>query len=115
MLVAIMTSLNRRRREMAILRSVGARPMHVLSLIVGEAGLVTMMGIATGIVLLYGLLVLGQPLLASRFGLLIGISGLTIHEMLLMGIVCVAGVLIGVIPGIRIYRHSLADGLTVRV
>ncbi len=105
----------RGRREMAILRSVGARPMHVLSLIVGEAGLVTLMGIATGIVLLYGLLVLGQPLLASRFGLLIGISGLTTHEMLLMGIVCVAGVLIGVIPGIRIYRHSLADGLTVRV
>ena len=100
---------------MAILRSVGARPMHVLSLIVGEAGLVTLLGITTGIGLLYGLLVLGQPLIASRFGLLIGITGFSIHEMLLMGIVCVAGILIGVIPGIRIYRHSLADGMTVRV
>jgi len=115
MLVAIMTGLNERRREMAILRSVGARPLHVLSLIVGEAGLVTLMGIVTGIGLLFGLLVLGQPLIASRFGLLIGITGFSVHEMLLMGIVCVSGVLIGVIPGVRIYRHSLADGLTVRV
>lgn len=115
MLVAIMTNLNERRREMAILRSVGARPMHVLSLIVGEAGLVTLMGIATGTALLYGLLLIGQPLIASRFGLLIGITGFSVYEMLLMGIICVAGILIGVIPGARIYRHSLADGLTVRV
>jgi putative ABC transport system permease protein len=115
MLVAIMTSLNERRREMAILRSVGARPLHVLSLIVGEAGLVTLMGIATGIALLYGLLVFGQPLIAAHFGLLISISGIGADEMLLMGIVCAAGIAIGVIPGIRIYRHSLADGLTVRV
>jgi len=115
MLVAIMTSLNERRREMAILRSVGARPFYVLSLIVGEAGLVTLMGIATGIALLYGLLVMGQTMIASRFGLLIGVSGVNGHEMLLLGIVCVAGIVIGIIPGIRIYRHSLADGLAVRV
>lgn len=115
MLVAIMTSLNERRREMAILRSVGARPLHVLSLIVGEAGLVTLMGMVTGMALLYGLLLSGQPLIASRFGLLIGITGFSVHEMLLMGTVCVAGIVIGIIPGVRIYRHSLADGLTVRV
>jgi putative ABC transport system permease protein len=29
MLTAIFTSLNERRREMAILRSVGARPWHI--------------------------------------------------------------------------------------
>jgi putative ABC transport system permease protein len=115
MLVAIMTSLNERRREMAILRSVGARPMHVLSLIVGEAGLVTLMGITAGIGLLEGLLLLGQPLMADRLGLWIGITGFTVHEMLLMGIVLVAGVVTGIIPGVRIYRHSLVDGLTVRV
>ena len=31
MLIALMTSLNERRREMAILRSVGARPVHVFA------------------------------------------------------------------------------------
>ena len=75
MLVAIMTSLNERRREMAILRSVGARPLHVFSLIVGEAGFVTLVGIAVGVSALYVLLVVAQPLIASRFGLYIGITG----------------------------------------
>ena len=38
MLTAILTSLNERRREMAILRSVGAQPRHVFTLLIAEAG-----------------------------------------------------------------------------
>jgi putative ABC transport system permease protein len=49
MLIALMTSLNERRREMAILRSVGARPLHVFSLIVGESALLTLTGVTIGI------------------------------------------------------------------
>ena len=45
MLVALLTSLNERRREMAVLRSVGARPVHVFALILGEAGFLTGLGI----------------------------------------------------------------------
>jgi putative ABC transport system permease protein len=44
MLTALLTSLNERRREMAILRSVGARPGHVFALIMGEAGFLTLLG-----------------------------------------------------------------------
>ncbi|MES9994101.1 MAG: ABC transporter permease, partial [Candidatus Thiodiazotropha sp.] len=42
MLTALLMSLNERRREMAILRSVGARPGHVFALIMGEAGFLTL-------------------------------------------------------------------------
>ena len=49
MLVALLTSLSERRREMAILRSVGARPMHVFGLILGEAAFLTLSGIALGV------------------------------------------------------------------
>jgi putative ABC transport system permease protein len=115
MLTALLTSLSERRREMAILRSVGARPLHVFSLIVGEAGFVTLAGITTGIALLYGLLAASQPLIASRFGLFIGIGELSAYELALMGIVCLAGFFIGIIPGHLIYRYSLADGMTVRI
>jgi putative ABC transport system permease protein len=113
MLVAIMTSLNERRREMAILRSVGARPLHLFSLIVGEAGFVTLMGVMFGILLLYGFLMIAQPLITSRFGLFVGIAGLTTHELILMGTVCALGFIIGIIPGYRVYRYSLADGMTI--
>jgi putative ABC transport system permease protein len=61
MLIALMTSLNERRREMAILRSVGARPMHVFSLIVGESALLAFTGVAIGVGLLYGVLIVSQP------------------------------------------------------
>ncbi len=115
MLVALMTSLNERRREMAILRSVGARPLHVFALILGESALLTLAGVVLGVGLLYGFLLAGQPLILARFGLFIAIGGLSSYEFMLTGIVCLAGGLVGIIPGIRIYRYSLADGMTRRI
>jgi len=115
MLIALMTSLNERRREMAILRSVGARPLHVFSLIVGESAMLTMAGVLAGVALLYGLLFFSQSLILSRFGFFITVSGLSIYELILIGIVCLAGLIIGIIPGYRIYRYSLADGMTIRI
>jgi hypothetical protein len=32
-----------------------------------------------------------------------------------MGLVCLAGLIIGIIPGYQIYRYSLADGMTIRI
>ena len=110
MLIALMTSLNERRREMAILRSVGARPLHVFSLIVGESAMLTFLGIITGVGLLYGLLFVSQPLIVTRFGLSIAIGGLSTYELVLMGIVCLVGCLIGMIPGYQIYYRMINWG-----
>ncbi len=115
MLVALMTSLNERRREMAILRSVGARPLHVFTLILGESALLTVAGVILGVGLLYGFLLAAQPLILSKFGLFIAIGGLSLYEVMLMGIVCLAGALVGIVPGIQSYRYSLADGMTIRI
>ena len=52
--------LNERRREMAILRSVGARPTTILGLLATEAGLLTLAGVALGVALLYAALALGR-------------------------------------------------------
>ena len=51
MVTMILTTLNERRREMAILRSVGARPLTILSLLVTEAGVLTFCGVALGTIL----------------------------------------------------------------
>ena len=115
MLTALLIGLNERRREMAILRSVGARPAQVLALIIGEAAFLTAIGILLGILLLYGLLAIGQPLLESRLGLFIGIGALSSHEWLLVAVVLAAGLLVGLVPGWRAYRMSLSDGLSIRV
>ncbi|MEO1132657.1 MAG: ABC transporter permease [Cyanobacteria bacterium J06639_1] len=115
MLTALLTSLNERRREMAILRSVGARPLHIFTAIVGEAGVVTVMGVVTGIAMLYGSLFVARPIIADRLGLYLEIGGISRYEWVLIGAICVAGVGIGFIPGYRSYRYSLADGMTIRV
>lgn len=114
MLTTLMTSLNERRREMAILRSVGARPVHVFSLIIGEALVVTLLGILVGIVFLYGLVGIAQPIFMAKMGLHINLSLFSSHELFLMGIVLVAGGIAGIIPGWKIYSYSLNDGMTIK-
>ena len=61
MVTMILTTLNERRREMAILRSVGARPSTILGLLATEAGLLTLAGVALGVVLLYAALAVLRP------------------------------------------------------
>ncbi|MGD2119697.1 MAG: ABC transporter permease [Chromatiales bacterium] len=114
MLTALLTSLNERRREMAILRSVGARPAHVFALIMGEAGVLTLFGVLLGMALLYLLLFVGQPIINSQFGIFIEVGALSQYEWTLLGAVVGAGFLVGSIPSYRAYRLSLADGLSVR-
>jgi len=115
MLVALLTSLSERRREMAVLRSVGARPAHVFALILGEAAFLTLSGIVLGVAALYLGLIAGQSWLESRLGLLIGVGWPSTHELGLMLLVGTSGILIGLIPAYRIYRHSLADGMSIRI
>jgi putative ABC transport system permease protein len=115
MLTVLLTSLNERRREMAILRSLGARPSQVLGLIVGEALFLVMMGVAAGIALLYAGLWAAQPLLETRFSLFLAIGPLSAREFVLVGVIIAAGGLAGLFPGYRAYRYSVADGLTMRL
>ena len=115
MLIILMTSLNERRREMAILRSVGARPAHVFVLIMGEAVFLTALAIAIGVAMVYGLMLLLQPWLESMYGLYVVFTWPSPTELLLLALIAVCGFIVGLIPGIRIYRYSLADGMTIRV
>ena len=114
MLTTLLTSLNERRREMAIFRSVGARPVHIFSLIVGEAVCVTLFGVGFGVLLLYSMLFVAQPILLDQFGLYIQIGMLSLYELAMLGGVIIAGFLAGLIPGWRIYYYSLTDGMTIR-
>lgn len=115
MLTAILTSLNERRREMAILRSVGARPRHVFTLMVAEAGLLASAGVLLGVALCYGLLLIGRPILEAKFGIFMPLSGLTRYDIGILGAIVVAALLMGLGPAWRAYRNTLSDGLTIRV
>lgn len=115
MLSSLLTSLQERRREMAILRAMGARPRHIFVLLVSEATALTLAGIVTGVVGLYALLIVITPVVQQMYGINIELNLLTVHEWTLLALVLGAGVMIGFIPAFRAYRQSLADGMTIRI
>jgi len=115
MLTAILTSLNERRREMAILRSVGARPWHIAGLLVMEAFTLALAGIAAGLGLLYLGIALAQGTVQANYGLYLPLALPSAHEWSLLGIILGAAVLMGSIPAWRAYRQSLADGLSIHL
>ena len=115
MLSSLLTSLQERRREMAILRAMGARPRHVFSLLISEASLLTAAGIVTGVAGLYAILAIVQPIVQQHYGIHLTLSLLSPYEWMLLGFVQCAGIVIGFIPAFRAYRQSLSDGMTIRI
>ena len=111
----VMAGLNERRRELAVLRAVGAGLRHVLALLALEGAMVTVLGVVLGLVFAVLGIALLSPWLQSQFGLTLSLSEPTLNEWLLMAALLVAGWLASLLPGIRAYRLSLADGLSPRI
>lgn len=114
MLVALYSSLDARRREMAILRSVGAGPRTIVSLLVIESGLLAFLGCVIGVGLVYLGLFLGQGPIEQRFGLHLSIGAMKQAEYNYLVLILGAGILVGFVPAWKAYRTSLADGLSPR-
>ncbi|WP_299639283.1 FtsX-like permease family protein [uncultured Ruegeria sp.] len=115
MVVMLSASLDNRRREFAILRSVGATPAGVFSLILLEAVLLLSAGIVLGIIALSALTLVIDPILAANFGLRISVDLPSFREVLLIAVVFCSGLLASIIPALRVYRMTLSDGLSVRL
>jgi putative ABC transport system permease protein len=114
MMATIFSSLNERRREMAIFRAMGARPFTILSMLVLEAMVMAAIGAVLGLVLLYIGLFIGQPILDNAFGLWLPIDAPSIREVwVIVGVIC-AGAIVSLVPALRAYRMSVADGMMVK-
>ncbi|MGB0749004.1 MAG: ABC transporter permease [Magnetospiraceae bacterium] len=115
MLTMLLSSLNERRREMAILRSVGARPVHVFVMLIAETSFLTGLGIASGLAGLYAILLVARPIIDAQYGLYLTLAPPTEQDLLILGMIFVAGLCAGLIPALKAYRQSVADGMVVRL
>ncbi|MGI9370911.1 MAG: ABC transporter permease [Hyphomicrobiales bacterium] len=114
MATMILSTLNERRREMAILRSVGARPATIVGMLMMEAGILSAVGTILGVIMLYAALYILRPIVDSAFGLYLTIDGLSQTEWMLLAAIILAGIAVSALPSYRAYRMSLADGMMVR-
>ncbi len=115
MLTTILSTLNERRREIAVLRAIGARASHVVMLIVLETLLVVTAGCVLGVAMLYGLLAVARPIVADRFGVNLATTWLDTTQLSILGGVIAGAVLVSLIPGFVAYRRSIQDGLALKV
>jgi putative ABC transport system permease protein len=113
-LISLYTSINERRREMAILRSLGASSRHVFALLIYESSFLVFSGCIIGVGALYGLLFFVRPWLESNFSIYLEIQSLSVTEWFYLLGIFVAGTLAGLIPAVKAYMNSLQDGLTIK-
>ena len=115
LVAVILAGLNERRRELAILRSVGARPGDIFLLLTVDGLIVTVLGCVVGVLMLAALTAAVRPFAQSHYGLGIHLQLLSLPELRLLGAVVLVGLVASLVPGYRAYRLSLADGLTPRL
>ena len=115
MIVALYNSLNERRREMAILRALGAHPWMITAILLAEAGLLTGAAVATSIVLTYGAMVAATGVIVANFGLVLPVTALTLDEWVRLGAMFLTGLAMACLPAWRAYSNALVDGLTIRL
>ncbi len=112
MVATMLSTLNERRREIAILRTLGARPHHIFILFVMESLATVTLGIAAGLIVLE-LGLFGAELFFSGSMALSKLPDGTEWMMLLF--MLFGALLASFIPAYQAYKQSLKDGLTVRL
>jgi len=115
LVAVVLAGLNERRRELAILRSVGARPGDVFVLLTLEGLFITLLGCVLGVTLLALLSAVVGPLVQARYGIEVAQRFVSVEELRLLAAVIAVGLAASLVPGYRAYKLSLADGLTPRL
>lgn len=111
-LASLYNSMNERRREIAILRALGARRRTIFGVVVFESAAIAAIGALLGFVVYALILAVTGAVLRTETGVVL--DPLAWHPVLLLapaGVVLL-GALTGVVPAWKAYRTDVADHLT---
>ena len=111
----ILAGLNERRRELAVLRAIGATPRHIVMLLAWEGLLIAASGVLLGALALVASGLLLGPWLQATYGLTLHVLQPTALQAIMAAALLATGWLASLLPGWRAYRLSLADGLSPRI
>ena len=110
--VSIYNSMSDRRREIGIMRALGAHRGTVFSIILAESALLCLGGGLIGLLLGHGLVAVASPIIEARSGILVNPLSFEPLELVLFPILLAIGSLIGFLPGLAAYRTDVAAALS---
>jgi putative ABC transport system permease protein len=109
-LVGLYNTIQGRRREIAILRALGARPAHIFEVVVIEAVLTALLGGVLGLVLGHVGVAAAGPYLLETLGVLVGPEP-GVLDLVVLGALTALGGLAGVLPAWRALSTPVAENL----
>lgn len=112
LVATLLAGLSERRRELAILRAVGASPRTILWLLLLEGGVLSVAGVVLGWLGSWLAILACQGWAQVQWGLHLRADRPTSAQAMLMLSLAAAGLLASLLPAWRAYRLSLADGLS---
>jgi putative ABC transport system permease protein len=109
--VAIYNTMNERRREIAIMRSLGARRLQILTIIVGEAALLSFFGALLGLVVCHVATLLLREAVEDQTGVWLDWLAFRPWEAwLVLGVTALGGIA-GLLPAVKGSMTQVADNL----
>lgn len=112
LLVSIYNSMNERRRDIAVMRALGARRDVVMAVILIESLLVSLLGGSIGWLAGHLIGVLFSPAVEYRTGIQMGLlTSLTLPELILIPALIVLATLAGLVPALAAYRTDVSRNL----
>ncbi len=111
-LVALYNTMSERRREIAIIRSLGARRGQILRIIVQEALFISLLGAVLGILVCHVGMALAAPLVEEYAGVFIDWTSFSWTELWIIVGVGVLGVVAGLLPALKGSMTEVAEHLT---
>lgn len=115
MMVSLYTSMNERRREIAVLRAIGMGPRGIVGLLVAEAGLIGAAGAAAGAAMVYALTAALRPWVENEFNVTLILGPPTPLACLYLALLVFGAFASGLLPAWKAYRNALHDGLSIRL
>jgi putative ABC transport system permease protein len=107
----LLIALDNRRRELAILRAIGAKPFQILFFILAEAFLVCVIGILAGWGLLQALIAMYADQLRTVWGVVSSVGFPNTADLISLLIVLFTVLFFATIPAAKAYKMALHDGL----
>ena len=110
--VSIYNSMAARRREIAIMRALGAQRVTVFAIILAESIILCVGGGLLGLLLGHGLVFVAAPFVEQRSGLIVNPFAFDMKELVLFPALLLLAALVGILPGMTAYRTDVAESLS---